>query len=127
MLKGCFAPHDCSERRAGHQCCFRGSSMACPHHERSLRRRQSRGPCFHPSLGQRSCSHNITVNAVAPGTTFSARIRQLYTKEAMDAIISRVPFGRIAEPEEVADPILFLASDAARYITGVTIDVNGAD
>ncbi len=71
-------------------------------------------------LGKR----NITVNAVAPGvvvTSLSKNVRTL-TK---DAIRKMVPLGRYAEPEEIAEVVLFLASPAADYITGQVITVDG--
>ncbi len=67
----------------------------------------------------------ITVNAVAPGTVGTERFRKLRSPEEAKAMAARVPLQRIAEPEEIADSILFLASDAARYINGATIDING--
>ena len=71
-------------------------------------------------LGKRS----ITVNAVAPGvvvTSLSKNVRTL-TK---DAIKKMIPLGRYAEPEEIAEVVLFLASPAADYITGQVITVDG--
>jgi 3-oxoacyl-[acyl-carrier protein] reductase len=70
----------------------------------------------------------ITVNAVAPGPTLVDRVAKKWARrpEADRAhILSNIPLGRLAEPEEVATVIAFLASDDARYVTGVTIDVNG--
>ncbi|MDO8691789.1 MAG: 3-oxoacyl-ACP reductase family protein [Dehalococcoidia bacterium] len=73
--------------------------------------------------------HGINVNAVAPGYTL-ANERQRAGWESMpeDArarVIQDIPLRRLAEVDDVAPVIVFLASDAARYITGVTIDVNG--
>ena len=67
----------------------------------------------------------IRVNAVAPGTVATERVRALRTPEQTRRIAETVPLGRIGEPEEIADVVLFLASDAARYVTGVALDVNG--
>jgi len=67
----------------------------------------------------------IRVNAVAPGTVATERIRALRTPEQTRRIADTVPLGRIGEPEEIADVVLFLASDAARYVTGAALDVNG--
>lgn len=68
---------------------------------------------------------NITVNAVAPGLVFSPRITRLYNDTYIKEATKTIPVGRFAEAYEIADAILFLASEEARYITGVTLDVNG--
>lgn len=70
----------------------------------------------------------IRVNAVAPGLFLTARLQARY--DAMpaaerDEVLQAIPLGRFPELREVVDPILFLASDDASYITGVTLDVNG--
>ncbi len=67
----------------------------------------------------------ITVNAIAPGTTLTERIRAQMTPEKHQAVIERIPLGRLATPEDQAGVILFLASALAAYVTGVTIDVSG--
>jgi 3-oxoacyl-[acyl-carrier protein] reductase len=67
----------------------------------------------------------ITVNAVAPGTVATERFKALRTPEETARIAETVPLRRVAAPEEIADAVLFLASDAARYITGAALDVNG--
>ena len=70
-------------------------------------------------------SYNITVNAITPGLTFSPRIRRLYTDAYLEEASKLIPLGRPAQPEEIADAVLFLASDQAGYITGETLDVSG--
>jgi NAD(P)-dependent dehydrogenase (short-subunit alcohol dehydrogenase family) len=67
----------------------------------------------------------IRVNAVAPGTVATERVQALRTLEQTRRIAETVPLGRIGEPEEIADVVLFLASDAARYVTGASLVVNG--
>lgn len=67
----------------------------------------------------------ITVNAIAPGTTLTERIRAQTTPEKHQALIERIPLGRLATPEDQAGVILFLASALSAYVTGVTIDVSG--
>jgi 3-oxoacyl-[acyl-carrier protein] reductase len=67
----------------------------------------------------------IRVNAVAPGTVATDRFRALRTPEETRRLADSVPLGRVAEPGEIADAVLFLASDAARYVTGAVLDVNG--
>jgi 3-oxoacyl-[acyl-carrier protein] reductase len=66
----------------------------------------------------------ITVNAVAPGTTATDLVKG-FTEEQMIAINAAIPIGRLGKPEEIAATVAFLASDAAAFITGAVIDVNG--
>jgi len=68
--------------------------------------------------------YGIQVNAVAPGTTQTEMVKHR-SPEKMDYIYSRIPMGRLAKPEEIAAPVVFLASDAAGFITGETFDPNG--
>lgn len=67
----------------------------------------------------------IRVNAVAPGTTDTAQPRYEHSEAAMAEISRAVPLGHMAAPEDIADVIVFLASDAARHITGETVHANG--
>ena len=69
--------------------------------------------------------HNIRVNAIAPGLTDTAQPRYGHSEEGLAELARAVPLGRMAQPDEIADVIVFLASDAARYVTGQTINVNG--
>ena len=68
----------------------------------------------------------IRVNAIAPGNT-RTRIfdRVIDVPEVMDALVSRTPLGRFAEPEEMVGPVLFLTSPHASFITGQTLPVCG--
>ena len=78
------------------------------------------------SLAAAYAAEGIRVNAVAPGwvmTELSRGARENPERNAM--IVSRTPIGRWAEPAEIADPILFLCSDAARYVTGTVMLVDG--
>ena len=68
----------------------------------------------------------IRVNAVAPGwiaTQFTQALQE--DSQRSEAILSRTPLGRWGEPEDVVGPVLFLASDAARFVTGVVLPVDG--
>ena len=67
----------------------------------------------------------ITVNAVAPGTTRTPRVAQLHESEKVAWIEKLTPLGRIAEVADQVGPVLFLASDAAAYVNGATLDVTG--
>ena len=67
----------------------------------------------------------ITVNAVAPGATDTPLNADAYTPEVRRTYEQRIPLGHIGSPEEVADAIVFLASDAARYVTGQELVVDG--
>jgi len=69
--------------------------------------------------------YGITVNAVAPGATDTPINRRAYTPDVRRAYEQRVPLGRIAAPEEIADAAVFLASPAARYVTGHELLVDG--
>jgi 3-oxoacyl-[acyl-carrier protein] reductase len=66
----------------------------------------------------------ITVNAVAPGPT-ETDIMKGFTEEQMATLNESIPLGRLGKPEEIAQTVAFLASEAAAFITGVVIDANG--
>lgn len=77
------------------------------------------------SLARELGPHNIRVNAVAPGVTRTDMVAAL-PKEMVERISAPIPLRRIGEPEEVANAILFLASDLASYVTGTVLSVDGA-
>lgn len=77
--------------------------------------------CMTKAAAKEYAASGIRVNAVAPGfirTPMTAGFSSTHTANS-------VPLGRLGEPEDVADAIIFLASDYSRYITGTTLDVNG--
>ena len=76
-------------------------------------------------LAQSLGPDGITANAIAPITTLTPRVAALRTEAELERIASLVPLKRLAEPEDHAQAMLFLASDAASYLNGVTLDVNG--
>ncbi len=76
------------------------------------------------SLAGESARHGITANAVCPGWVDTELVSDL-GDEARAAEAARIPAGRFGTPEEVADAILFLASQRARYVTGTTLTVDG--
>lgn len=67
----------------------------------------------------------ITVNSVAPGAVDTPMMRGGMTDEALAAFVRQIPLGRMAEPEELAGVVVFLASEHGRYISGATINVSG--
>ena len=69
--------------------------------------------------------HGIRVNAVAPGLTDTAQPRYGHDEEGLASLARAVPIGRMAQPSEIGDVIVFLASEDARYITGQVVNVNG--
>lgn len=70
---------------------------------------------------------NIRVNCIAPGFTRTKGFDEQVAKGTVNPkeLESRLPLGRLGQPEEIADAAIFLASDKSRYITGVTIPVDG--
>ena len=69
--------------------------------------------------------HGVTVNAVAPGATDTPLNAHAYTPEVRRTYEERIPLGRIASAEDVAGAVVFLATDAARYVTGQELVVDG--
>jgi 3-oxoacyl-[acyl-carrier protein] reductase len=83
---------------------------------------------FTRQLAQELGPCGIRVNAVAPGITLTPRVTDRWTNRpdrTRDFVLAGIPLGRLARAEEIAEAIVFLASDAASYITGATLDVNG--
>jgi NAD(P)-dependent dehydrogenase (short-subunit alcohol dehydrogenase family) len=77
------------------------------------------------SVAKEAGRDNVTVNAVLPGLTRTPTIENFMAEKFRKMIIHETPLGRIAEPEEIAQVIAFLASDDASYITGAAIPVSG--
>jgi len=79
------------------------------------------------TLALENATANIRVNAVAPGFTKTKLIEQGIRDGSIRSEwqLERVPMNRLAEPSEIADPVLYLASDKASYITGQTLVVDG--
>jgi 3-oxoacyl-[acyl-carrier protein] reductase len=76
------------------------------------------------SMAIEVASRNITINVVAPGFIVSDMTNQLNDAQK-EAILGRIPTKAMGTPEDIANAVAFLASDAARYITGQTLHVNG--
>ena len=79
---------------------------------------------FSKALAAEVASRGITVNAVAPGFIATPMTDALGDAQ-QEALLGRVPMGRLGSAEEVAAAVTFLASNEASYITGSTIHVNG--
>ncbi len=77
------------------------------------------------SLARELGRDQIRVNAVAPGVTRTDMVAAL-PEEMVQRISSTIPLGRVGEPEEIANAVLFLASDLASYVTGAVLSVDGA-
>ncbi len=79
---------------------------------------------FTKALAQESAAKGITVNAICPGyieTDMTAKIQ----KEVLDSIIRQIPAARMGKPEEIADLVVYLASDSAAFMNGATLTING--
>ena len=66
----------------------------------------------------------ITVNAIAPGYITTAMVNQL-PEDVQSGILSRIPMGRFGNPDDVAEMVTFLCTDAAGYVTGQVIGIDG--
>ena len=83
------------------------------------------------SMGMDHAHQNVRINAVCPNEVDTPMLRSGFERRglnpdtAVEALGKTVPLGRIAEPEDIAETVLFLASDAARYMCGSLIEVNG--
>jgi NAD(P)-dependent dehydrogenase (short-subunit alcohol dehydrogenase family) len=77
------------------------------------------------SLAHELAPYSINVNTVAPGIVDTETTRTVFTSEEILGVIRNIPLGRLATPEDVAGCVLFLVSEAANYLTGITLDVNG--
>lgn len=79
---------------------------------------------FTKSLAREIGSRNITVNAIAPGF-ISTDMTHALTEAQREMLLQQVPLGRLGQPEDIASAVLFLVSDAANYVTGETLHING--
>ncbi len=79
---------------------------------------------FSKALAAEGARYGVTVNVIAPGYTLTPMVEQMRA-EVLQSIVDQVPMKRLAKPEEIANAVSYLASDAAAYITGETLSVNG--
>lgn len=77
------------------------------------------------SLARLYSAHGITANAISPGLVATDMIRKELKSRAGKQKAAQIPAGRIAEPAEIAAGVVYLASDAAAYVTGQTLNING--
>jgi 3-oxoacyl-[acyl-carrier protein] reductase len=114
------------ERRSGKVICLAsaaaklGGVAVGPHYSAS----KAGIICLTKSLALLGAKHGVTVNCVCPGPT-QTQMTDEWGEALNREFAAKIPLGRYALPQEVADTIAFLASDKANYITGETIDVNG--
>ena len=80
---------------------------------------------FTKGLAKELAAYNVRVNAVSPGVIDTRYHEQFSTPEMMKAYQGMIPLGRVGTPDEVAKVICFLASDAAGFLAGETIEING--
>lgn len=79
---------------------------------------------FTKALAQEVAKKGVTVNTVSPGYVKTPMVEKM-SPEILDSIIKQIPIGRLAEPEEVARMVAFLASKESAYITGSNFSING--
>lgn len=83
---------------------------------------------FSKALAREVARYNIRVNVVAPGITDTPLLQQIIqagNEKLIDAIVRSTPLRRMAQPQEVAEAVVFLASDRASFVTGQTLSVSG--
>lgn len=76
------------------------------------------------SLAKELAPYGVTANCIAPGLAATS-MQDAFSEKGFKKIVDNIPVGRLAEPREIAELALYLASDAAGYITGETVNING--
>ena len=79
---------------------------------------------FTKALAQEGAAKGITVNAIAPGYVDTEMVRAV-PPDVLEKIIAGIPVGRLGKAEDIARGVVFLAADAAEFITGSTLSING--
>jgi len=79
---------------------------------------------FTKSIAREVASRGVNVNAVAPGF-IDTEMTQVIPEKAKEAFLKQIPFGKMGQPEDVAEAVYWLCTEAAGYITGQVIHVNG--
>lgn len=101
------------------QAAFRGSTTGHAHYAAS----KAGVVAFTVSLAREVAKYGIQVNAVAPGMVYTDMTAPVLKDPSY--YLSRIPIGRIAQPEEIADLVVFLVSERNSYMIGATIDISG--
>jgi NAD(P)-dependent dehydrogenase (short-subunit alcohol dehydrogenase family) len=78
-------------------------------------------------LARELAPYTINVNAINPGIIDTPMVQANTPPERMERVLASIPFGRLGTPEEVADLIVFLSSEASSYITGAAVDIHGGE
>ncbi len=76
-------------------------------------------------LAHELARHGITVNAICPGVTLTPFIKENSPEGWLDKVVDATPLGRLPEPEELAEAVLYLVSERASSITGVGLAIDG--
>ena len=79
---------------------------------------------FSKALAQEVVKKGVTVNTVSPGYVETDMVRAM-KREILQSIVEQIPMGRLAQPEEIASLVSYLASEEAGYITGANVSING--
>jgi 3-oxoacyl-[acyl-carrier protein] reductase len=80
---------------------------------------------FSKTLALELAPFGVRANVVAPGRIATPRVRATYSDAEWEAAAKRIPLGHAGEPQDVAEAVAFLASDASRHMTGQTLHING--
>lgn len=102
-----------------------GAAQACPPNMAIYNASKAALEAFTKTFATELGSRQITVNAVAPGTTETEMLHEAIPDDVLPQLIANTPLGRLGTPEDVADVVAFLASDQARWITGQIIAASG--
>lgn len=77
------------------------------------------------ALARAGAADNVLASAVLPAAIHTPMVEHGYQKEAIEHIKREIPLGRLSQPQEIAELVLWLSSDAASYVTGASFDING--